>query len=173
MVSETLRNIFWYNEIWSKTKKKIIQENALEHVVCKMATILSQPECVNSLGPSDTIWRERSGSPLAQVMAWCRVDLSSVRLSIIHLRASSQEIPQPSVNEIIWKNRQLKCNSNFPGTNELICYWVLVSVVQFGCQVAVPLSGVFYMHSIHARKLSELTTKALLTLYVLNFSEGT
>ena len=25
----------------------------------------------NSLGPSDAIWWQRSGSPLAQVMAWC------------------------------------------------------------------------------------------------------
>ena len=26
---------------------------------------------INSLGPSDTIWRQRSGSTLAKVMAWC------------------------------------------------------------------------------------------------------
>ena len=30
------------------------------------------PLCqINSLGPSDAIWRQRSGSPLAQVMACC------------------------------------------------------------------------------------------------------
>ena len=67
---------------------------------------------VNSLGPSNAIWRQISGSTLAQVMACCltapnhyltNVDLSSVRLSDIHLRAISQEIPQPSITEIICK----------------------------------------------------------------------
>ena len=89
----------------------------------------------NSLGPSDTIWRQRFGSTLAQVMAccltapshygaWNNVDLSSVRSRIIHLRASSQEIPQPLITEIIWKIKYLKCHSNFPGTNELnILVW--------------------------------------------------
>ena len=50
----------------------------------------------NSLWPSDAIWRCRSGSTLAQVMAcclttpaisWINVDLSSVRSNDIHLRA--------------------------------------------------------------------------------------
>ena len=34
-----------------------------------MAAILSQPPCVSSLLPSDTIWWHKSGSSLAQVMA--------------------------------------------------------------------------------------------------------
>ena len=37
-----------------------------------MTAIVSRPQCVlNSLWPNDTIWRQRSGSTLAQVMACC------------------------------------------------------------------------------------------------------
>ena len=43
-----------------------------------------------------------------------------IRSSDILLRASSQEIPQPLITEIIWKIRYLKYHSNFPGANELI-----------------------------------------------------
>ena len=57
-----------------------------------------------SLWPSDTIWRQKSGSTLAQVMAcaWghqaitrTNVDWSSVKSSDIHIRAISQEMPRP------------------------------------------------------------------------------
>ena len=54
-----------------------------------------------------------------QAITWTNVDLSSVRLSDIHLRASSQEIPQPSITEFIWKIKDLKFHSDFPGANEL------------------------------------------------------
>ena len=83
---------------------------------------------LNSLGSGDAIWPQRSGSTLAQAMACClrapnhylnNVDLSSVRSSDIHLRAGSQEIPQPSITEIICKIKYLKFHSNFPGANEL------------------------------------------------------
>ena len=36
-----------------------------------MVAILSRPQCVNSLGLSDAIWRLRSWSTLVQVMACC------------------------------------------------------------------------------------------------------
>ena len=55
-----------------------------------------------------------------QAITWTNVDLSSVRSSDIHLRASSQEITQPSVPEIIWNIKYLKFHLNFPGANELI-----------------------------------------------------
>ena len=42
-----------------------------------------------------------------------------MRSSGIHLRPISQEIPQPSITEIIWKIKDLKFHSNFPGANEL------------------------------------------------------
>ena len=56
-----------------------------------------------------------------QAITWSNVDLSSVRSSQdIHLKASSQEILQSSISEIIWKIKYLKYHSNFPGANELI-----------------------------------------------------
>ena len=36
-----------------------------------MHTCTNQPWCFNSFGPNDAIWRQRSGSTLAQVMACC------------------------------------------------------------------------------------------------------
>ena len=54
-----------------------------------------------------------------QPITWTSVDLSSVRSSDIHLRAISQEIPEPPITEFIWKIKYLKCHLNFPGANEL------------------------------------------------------
>ena len=69
-----------------------------------------------------------------------------MRSSDIHLRASSQEIPQPSITEIICKINYLKFHSNFPGANELTTTvpvplsrpspYILTSVV--GTQSAYP-----------------------------------
>ena len=73
---------------------------------------------INSLWPSDVIWRQRSRSILVQVMAfawrhqaitWTNVDLSSVRSSYIYLMAISQEIHQSSVTKISMKITHLKC----------------------------------------------------------------
>ena len=86
---------------FNRNSNIFIQENAFENVVWKMAATLSWPQCVNvvnvrhwynwqkakllspwkhitysaffnSFWPRDTIWRQRSGSTLAQVMvvAW-------------------------------------------------------------------------------------------------------
>ena len=43
-----------------------------------------------------------------------------VKASDIHMRAVSQEIPQPSVTEISLKISYLKLNSNLPGASKLI-----------------------------------------------------
>ena len=57
-------------------------------------------QCLNSLGPSDVIWRWRSGSTMVLIMAcclthqaitWTNVDFSSGRSFGNHLRALSQE----------------------------------------------------------------------------------
>ena len=66
----------------------------------------------NSLWPSDAIWRHRSGSTLAQVMAgcltapshylnqcWLIINLSSD----IHVWAISQEMPQSSITKTCFK----------------------------------------------------------------------
>ena len=82
----------------------------------------------NSLWPSDTIWKHKSGSTLAQVMACClmapshyltNLDLSSVRSNGIHLSAILQEIAQPSVTKISFVIIHLKFCSNLSGANEL------------------------------------------------------
>ena len=82
----------------------------------------------NSLWPSDAIWRQRSGSTLAQVMAcclthqaitWTNVDLSWVRVYDNHLTAISPEISQASIDDISFKIAYLKFHSNLPGANEL------------------------------------------------------
>ena len=92
---------------------------------------------INSLRPSEAIWRHRCGSTLAQVMACCLMApshyLNQCWLVIsevqwgndINIRAISQEMPQPSVTKICLKITCLKFHSNFPGANELIPVLVL------------------------------------------------
>ena len=64
-----------------------------------------------------------SGNGLVPIN-WTNVDLSSVRSSDIHLRASSQEIPQPSITEISLKITYPKFHWNLPGANEWTkCGW--------------------------------------------------
>ena len=41
------------------------------HILCGMKLFICTTWQLNSLWPSDTIWRQRSGSTLAQVMACC------------------------------------------------------------------------------------------------------
>ena len=53
-----------------------------------------------------------------QAITWTNVDWSSVKCSDIHIRAISQETPQPSITEICLKITYLKFHSNFPGANE-------------------------------------------------------
>ena len=54
-----------------------------------------------------------------QAITWTDVDLSSVRSSDIHLRAVSQEIPQPLIVKTSLEITYLKFHSNLPGANEL------------------------------------------------------
>ena len=56
-------------KFWWRTPKNmgkyVIQENALENVVCEMASILSRPECVNG--------------PLVHIIFWWVSDWISLR----------------------------------------------------------------------------------------------
>ena len=72
---------------------------------------------INSLWPSDAIWRHISGSTLIQVMACCLTAPSHylnqcwVIISTdqwLYLRATSQEIPQPSVTKISFNKISFK-----------------------------------------------------------------
>ena len=42
-----------------------------------------------------------------------------LKSTYIHIRAISQDMPQPSITEIPWKITYLKFHLHFPGTNEL------------------------------------------------------
>ena len=84
---------------------------------------------VNSLGPSDAIWRQRPGSTLAQVIACCLTApshyLNQCWLIISKVDGHSSKgkftkTTQPSITEIIWKIKLLKLHSNFPEANELM-----------------------------------------------------
>ena len=43
----------------------------LQHLDLGDCDLVSGTYSINSLWPSDTIWQQKSGSTLAQVMAWC------------------------------------------------------------------------------------------------------
>ena len=47
-----------------------------------------------------------------------------MRFSDIHVRATSQEVPQPSINTICWKITDPKLHSNFSWANELSTNWM-------------------------------------------------
>ena len=55
---------------WRQTGDKPLSEQMLTQFTDTYIWS-SRGRWVNSLGPSDAIWRQRSGSPLAQVMACC------------------------------------------------------------------------------------------------------
>ena len=83
-------------------------------------------ERVNSLWPTDTIWRHKSGSTLAQVMACCLTApnhcLNQYWLIISKVQWHSSEcneILQPSVTEFSLKITYLKFCLHLPGANEL------------------------------------------------------
>ena len=82
----------------------------------------------NSLWPIDAIWRQRSGSTLTQVMAFClpapshylnQCWLIICEVQRHHIRTISLEMPQPSITKICLKITYLKFHSNFSGANEL------------------------------------------------------
>ena len=90
---------------------------------------------VNSLRPSDTIWRQRSGSTLAQVMACCQdIAWTNIFWLIIsevqwhsYQANFTRDIPQPSLTKIHLKITYLKFHSNFSGANELTLFLLMSS----------------------------------------------
>ena len=82
----------------------------------------------NSLGLSDAIWQQRSGSTLAQVMACCLMApshyLNQCWLIISEVQWHSYQgnltrMSQSSITKICLKITCLKFHSNFSGVNEL------------------------------------------------------
>ena len=102
---------------------------------------LSRP--CNSLAPSDTIWRQRSGSTLAHVMACCLTApsrylnqyyffLSTLRSYGNHPRALSWEDLKINTNKARMRLEFLKSYPDLPGTSELNEdeVWVILSTQQ-------------------------------------------
>ena len=60
----------WLTMLWVQPHHLICPICVLN---CNLGLVISHCACAdfNSLWPSDAIWRQRSGSTLAQVMAWC------------------------------------------------------------------------------------------------------
>ena len=69
IVNWTLRNKLQGKSHWNEIF--FIHGNALENVVYEMVTILFRGRWLNSMGPSNAIWRCRSWSTHVQVMACC------------------------------------------------------------------------------------------------------
>ena len=99
----------------------------------------------NSLWASDTIWWQRCGSTLAQEMAcclrhqaitWTNIGWSSVKSNDIHIRAFSQQIPQPSLKSI-WKLIS-KLSLKFPrghwvnkvSNHRWLTYWIVFKIIK-------------------------------------------
>ena len=122
---------------------------------------------INSLRPSDAIWRHKSGSTLAQVwlaawrhqaITWTNVDLSSVRSSGIHQRAISWEIPQPPFTQVSLKITFLKLNWNLPG---LIYKWFAIFSTQGNMPHWKPCQPLMANHGIQNREESSIFITAM------------
>ena len=112
---------------WNLNRKAhiFIQENTFEYVVWKIATILSRSQCVHPLWPSNTIWRYRSESRLANYLTVSSHYLSQRRLVINGVlwhsptaifTKSAQDLN--SWNE--FENTRVKFLPHSPGAIELI-----------------------------------------------------
>ena len=77
---------------------------------------------LNSLWPSDVIWRQRSGSALAQVMAWCRQ--CWLIISKVQWHPSECNFRKNISDINYWNNFEIFLSLNFhldiPGDTELI-----------------------------------------------------
>ena len=90
--------------------------------------ICEKVDCLNSLWPNDAIWRHRSRSTQAQVMAWCRqapshylnqcwltVSTDQWRLSMGNFTRDTPAIIHGNRLQFVW----IKFLSNLLGANEL------------------------------------------------------
>ena len=84
-----------------------------------------------------------------------------MRLHNNHLRAISQEIPQPSITKVSWKITFLNFHSNLPGANVIslpVCYIFLVYIYRiaqiFDCIAGVKLLQTWWKLSLLFKKLA-------------------
>ena len=81
-----------------------------------------------------------------QDITWSNVDLSSVRPSGIHLRAISQEIPQPPFTNISLKITNLKLNWNLQGP--MIDTGCALVITSWNCDMQ------FFIHALPSTSLN-------------------
>ena len=134
-----------YQGCWwpGNTRKQGISSHNIDIIMLEFSVstpegLMRELDCqntINSLGPSDAIWRCRSGSTLAQVMAcclwhqaitWTNVVLSSVRSIDIHMRTTWPWTPQPSITNIT-----LKITSKFSFKSSSV-QWVKLAMFSYG-----------------------------------------
>ena len=110
-----------FHQKWNLTKKSLVNSLNIGDTCVSVKWVIS-------LWPSDAIRWQRSGSTLAKAMAcclmvtsltWSNVDLLSLRSNDDHMKAISQEIPQPSTNSTSLKITSTKIWSKSPQANEL------------------------------------------------------
>ena len=82
-----------------------------------------------------------------QAITWTNADLLSVRSRDNHLRASSQEVPQPSITKVSLNITYLKFCSNLPGADELkmaiFRYFAVICILNW------PYMSIFVCNILH------------------------
>ena len=87
IVNWTLRNKLQWN--FNRNSNILIQGNALEHVVCEMAYILSRPQCVNSTKAGKCVHVMTSSSPRSlTVFTWFHFSINHVIGQVEHFPQS-------------------------------------------------------------------------------------
>ena len=105
---------------------KQYRETTKNHGTTKPCLLSTNHTVFNSLGPSDALWRQRSGSTLAQVMACCLtapihyLNQCWLIISNVQWHSSKGKFTRDTSAINHCKIKYLKFHSNFPGANELI-----------------------------------------------------
>ena len=101
IVNWTLRNKLQWNFNWNLNI--FIQENAFEHVICEMASILSWPQCFNPLWPNNVI-----------------------------LPSGNKQLPKPLMthtNGILWHSAEIDLVASMPWYLSLKWVWNYISKI--------------------------------------------
>ena len=131
-----------------------LSPSATAGTICLLPCITAIVWCINSLWPSDATWWVWSRSTFAQVMAWCltapshyliNVDLSSLKISDVHLKVISQEIPQPPVAEISLKIIYLNPRGQWVNPSLYIYIYLLFISFLKTKRIKVVEIGAFYI----------------------------
>ena len=122
--------------------------------------------CVNSLWPSDTIWRQRPGSTLAQVMAWCLTAPSHylnqcwlIISKVLWLSREGNFTRDASIinNKNLFENYMSKISFKFPRgqwVNSLLSHVCKLTISRKECVVTVTTIATGCSRGCHHNNLS-------------------